>query len=176
MTTQTPQERIFIGLLNKANIQFTPHFFGDFGKSPENVIAEKQSMISQLSDRASILKKKFLENLEKIRPKGQIDNLQTQKEINEQYEKFNKDIEARNILLKADTKTKKELEKLQEQLKQTEIKQALLEDQVKLAKESSVKVTSNQGAIVDTSDPGVILHTDKDIAKMKILLPDSTKK
>jgi predicted RNase H-like nuclease (RuvC/YqgF family) len=167
--TQTPQQVFFEIVLNQANRRFTPRFFENLGKSPENIIAEKASRLSRLLDSASELKKKILE---KIQPERQVENLQTQKEINEQYDKFNQDIEARNELLKGDTEMKKEFEKLQKQLRQTEVKQASLEDELEEAKNISGKVTSKPG--IDMSDPGVILHTDKDIAKMKIIVPSAT--
>jgi myosin heavy subunit len=170
---QITQELIFSNLLNEANQHFTPYFFGNFEKSPENVISEKNSRLLRILDSASDLKREFLK---KIQPKGQEKNLKTQKEINEEYEKFNEDIEKRNELLNADTKTKEELKKLQQQIKDNETTQAALNTELKTLKETSTRPLTRPGATVDTSDPGIILHTNKDVAKMKILVPDSKPK
>jgi CHAD domain-containing protein len=106
--------------------------------------------------------------------------LKTVKEINEEYDKFNKDIEKRNELLKADSKTKAEIEKLQEQIKANKLKEEILssekqelENQLKAAKENPSKTKPH--AILDTSEPGIILHTNKPVANMKINRPDATK-
>ena len=176
----TTQEGIFKDLLYEAN-NFTSNFFPNFGKltTDETIPEKKKSMLSglydassKLKDTSSKLKKQFLE---KIQPEGQKDKIQTKKEIDEQYEKFNTDIEARNTLLNADAKTKKEFEDLQKQIKENERKQSILEEQLKDAKETSGTVINKPGTKVDISDPGVILHTNEDVAKMTINIPDNIK-
>jgi hypothetical protein len=174
---QITQESIFSNLLNEANGKFTPYFFGNFEKSPENVISEKNSRLLRILDSASDLKKKFLEFLEKNQPKGQEANLKTQHEINEQYKKFTEDIEKRNEFLKTvDAETKKTMEDLERQIHENKIDQSLLQDELETLKETPTRPLTKPGAKVDTYDPGVILHTNKDVAKMKILVPDSKPK
>jgi Skp family chaperone for outer membrane proteins len=168
------QELIFTTLLNEANQHFTPHFFGNFENSSEEV-AQKKIMFAKLSATASDLKKKYLEFVEKIQPKGQKEKLYTQREINDEYQKFNEDIEKRNELLNADTKTKEELKKLQQQINDNETKQTTLNYEIKKLKETSTSGTSvkKPEVIVDTSDPGVILQNKSKpiVAKMKINIP-----
>jgi len=183
----TTQENIFYHLLKEANNIFTPHFFPDFEKvtniqtdvtQPADIV-KKQTTISKLYDSSSQLKKQFLE---KIQPKGQLDKLENKKDIDAAYEKIHRDIENRNKLLndKGD-KNKKELEELQKQIEENNIKQALLQDELEKSKRklkenaTSVSAMSTVGSKADTSDPGVILHTDKDIAKMKVNMPDNIK-
>lgn len=171
---QTIQESIFSNLLNEAD-KFTQYFFGNFENSSEEVTQRKSLLetLSTLSANASDLKKQFLKM---IQPEGQETNLKTQQEIDKKYKKFNEDIEARNKLLNADTKTKEELQKLQQQIKNNEITQASLNAELKTLKETSTRPLTKPGATIDTSDPGVILHTNQDVAKMKILVPDSKSK
>jgi len=179
MTTQTPQERTFIHLLNEANINFTPHFFGNFGKSLEAIL-ETKSRLSELLDTASELKEKYLK---KIQPEGQLDKLKTKEQIDAAYAKLHENIEEKNEFLKnKDEKTKRDIEALQKEIDQNNFNKELLEDKLLEAEQklrdgaSSTKVTSSPGAMVDRSDPGVILRTNNDIVKMKTLVPDTTKK
>jgi DNA repair exonuclease SbcCD ATPase subunit len=163
--------------LNEANNKFTPYFFSHLGKPLEEVAQQKSMLerLSSLSANVSDLKKQFLKM---IQPEGQETNLKTQEQIDKKYEQFNEDIEARNKLLNADTKTKEELQRLQQQIKDNETIQAALNNELEKLKETTTRPLTKPGATIDTSDPGVILHTttNQDVAKMKILVPDSTPK
>jgi DNA repair exonuclease SbcCD ATPase subunit len=160
-TLQEKSEQIFTNLINEANNYFTPYFFG--------YITEKKSLLSRLSDSASELKKQYLE---KIQPKGQVDNLKTKEEIDKAYEKYHNDIEKRNELLNNDQKTREEIEQLKQKIKELENASNELKTKETGADLITATKKKTQEATVDTSDPGVILHTNnKDIAKMKTNVP-----
>jgi hypothetical protein len=173
---QQTQESLFADLLKEANQQFTPHFFGNLGKTPEAIV-ETKSRLSKLSDSASNLKINFLK---KIQPEGQLDKLKTKDQIDAAYDILHKNIEAKNEFLKSkDDKTKKEIEALQKEIQQNKMNQSQLQDQLVEAERkfadgvSSTKVTTKPGAIADTSDKGIILQTKEPIARMKTLVPVS---
>jgi hypothetical protein len=173
---QQTQESIFSNLLKEANQQFTPHFFGNLGKTSEAIV-ETKSRLSKLLDRASQLKINFLK---KIQPEGQLDNLKTKAQIDAAYDNLHKNIEAKNEFLKSkDDETKKQIEALQEEIQQNKINQLVLQDQLEEAERklangvSSTKVTTKLGEIADTSDKGIILQTNKPIAIMKTRVPVS---
>ena len=161
----TPINTSFIDLLNEANQKFTPHFFPDESIIP-NIEKQKKTIVDKLSN----LKSQFLQS---IQPTGQI-NRKTVDEINKEYELFNKDIEARNQILNKDTTLKERIEELEKQIKANEMKQILLDDELKKEKEKVKEESAiSPSATVDTSDPGVILRTNKDVAIMKVTRPEN---
>jgi hypothetical protein len=163
----TPINISFIDLLNEANQKFTPHFFPDESISNiPNIEKQKKTIMDKLSN----LKSQFLQS---IQPTGQMSK-KTVDEINKEYELFNKDIEARNQILNKDASLKERIEELEKQIKANEMKQILLDDELKKEKEKmKEQPTISPSATVDTSDPGVILRTNKDVATMKVTRPEN---
>ena len=159
----TPINTSFIDLLNEVNKKFTPHFFPD-----ESIISTIENKNRSLVDTLGNLKKQVLQS---IQPTGQISK-KTVDEINKEYELFNKDIEARNQILNKDASLKERIEELEKQIKTNEMKQMLLDDELKKEKEKE-KSPISPSATVDTSDPGVILRTNKDVATMKVSRPEN---
>lgn len=169
----TPINTSFIDLLNEANQEFTPHFFPDESIIPtpdKSIISTIENKKKSLVDTVGNLKKQFLQS---IQPTGQISK-KTVDEINKEYELFNKDIEARNQILNKDASLKERIEELEKQIKTNEMKQMLLDDELKKEKEKEKeKSPISPSATVDTSDPGVILRTNKDVATMKVSRPEN---